>query len=354
MRRFKAPKIKLPQLKTSKLKAPRRTPRIKLPKLSAPKLRAPQIKAPKLRAPQIKAPKLRTPKVKLPGVKAPSVKAPQFLGNLYRDMRDRRLLLPAVALAVALIVVPVALSSSPDDSPAPSTAAVKVGSDTEAATSPAVLAEQLGITDYRKRLEEFKSKDPFRSRFASEPTAEPSAAAADDLAADATGTADTATTASTSTSTSATTSTPSSGGSSGSSHAPQPSDPVLLAFRVDVAIGPPGDVTRRKNVELGKFLPGEGKPMVTFAGATEDLKHALFLITDTVSSVTGDGRCVPGRNDCQLLRLAIDDEARLAYAPEGDRTYKLKLLGIGLEPVEDQSADGAGKQDSMSAVAAQG
>jgi hypothetical protein len=347
MRKFKAPKIKLPQLKTSKLGAPgRRVPRIKLPKLSAPKLPSPRIKGPKL----------RTPKVKLPGVKAPSVKAPQFLGNLYRDMRDRRLLLPALALAIALIIVPVALSSSPDESPAPAPPADTVGSDAEAATSPAVLAEQLGITDYRKRLEEFKSKDPFRSKFASEPSAEPSAAAADDVPSDATSTADTTATASTSVSSSSTTSsTPSSGGSSSTpSHTPQPSEPTLLAFRVDVAVGPPGDVTRRKNVELGKLLPGEGKPMVTFAGATEDLKHALFLTTDAVSSVTGDGRCVPGRNDCSLLRLAVGDEAKLAYAPEGDRTYKLKLLGIGLEPVDTQSADGAGKQGSMPAIAAQG
>jgi hypothetical protein len=352
MRKFKAPKIKLPQLRTSKLGAPRRrVPRIKLPKLSAPKLPSPRIKGPKLRAP-----KLRTPKVKLPGVKAPSVKAPQFLGNLYRDMRDRRLLLPALALAIALIIVPVALSSSPDESPAPPPAADTVGADAEAATSPAVLAEQLGITDYRKRLEEFKSKDPFRSKFASAPPAEPSAAAADGGSSDATSTADTTATASTSTSSSSTTSsTPSSGGSSSTpSNTPQPQEPTLLAFRVDVAIGPPGDVTRRKNVELGKLLPGEGKPMVTFAGATEDLKHALFLTTDAVSSVTGDGRCVPGRSDCSLLRLAVGDEAKLAYAPEGDRTYKLKLLGIGLEPVDTQSADGAGKQGSMPAIAAQG
>ena len=128
----------------------------------------------------------------------------------------------------------------------------------------------------------------------------------------------------------------------------------MYAFRADVGIGLPGDLKRRKSVALGTFLPGEGKPMVAFTGATEDLEHALFLITDDVSSVTGDGRCVPGRSDCKLLRMKVGDEAKLAYAPEGDRIYKLKLFGIGLAPVH---ADGAGKRgggSSPSAVAAQG
>jgi hypothetical protein len=111
---------------------------------------------------------------------------------------------------------------------------------------------------------------------------------------------------------------------------------------------------RRKSVELGSFLPDEGKPIVAFTGATEDLEHALFLITDDVSSVTGGGRCVPGRNDCKLLRMKVGDEAKLAYAPEGDRTYKLKLFGIGLAPV---TAGGAGKRGGdapSTAVAARG
>jgi hypothetical protein len=94
--------------------------------------------------------------------------------------------------------------------------------------------------------------------------------------------------------------------------------------------------------------------MVAFAGATEDLKHALFLITDDVSSVTGDGRCVPGRNDCMLLRLKAGDEAELAYAPEGDRTYELKLYGIDLVPLDAKVAADRGKQSSMTALAAQG
>jgi hypothetical protein len=328
------------------------------------KLNAPEVMK-KLRAPgSLK--KLRTPgslkKLRAPSVRSsrraspsmPSVKAPAFLNNLYRDMRDRKLLLPALALVVALLAVPVVLSSSSTTTAPTSAAPAGASSAQESPTSPAVLAEQLGVTDYRKRLNELSSKNPFRRQFVSPPeagkadsdqTSAPSSTATD------TGTS-TATTTSPSTSATSTSTTSSSG--SPSTTPVQPAEPTLYAFRADVGIGVPGDVKRRKSVQLGTLLPGEGKPMVAFTGATEDRKHALFLITDDVSSVTGDGRCLPGRSDCKLLRMKVGDEAELTYAPEGDRVYKLKLHGISLAPVQ---TDGSGKRGggaSPSAVAAQG
>ena len=96
------------------------------------------------------------------------IPVPPFLNNLYRDMRDRRLLVPALALIVGLIAVPLALSSSSATTPLPP-AAASSGSGHEAATSPAVLTEQPGVTNYRKRLEQIKSKNPFRLHFTSQP-----------------------------------------------------------------------------------------------------------------------------------------------------------------------------------------
>ena len=91
--------------------------------------------------------------------------------------------------------------------------------------------------------------------------------------------------------------------------------------------------------------------MIAFSGATQDLKHALFLLTDDVSSVAGDGRCVPGPDNCRLLRLKVGDEAKLAYGPEGDRTYKLKLFGIALAPADAHAASKQGKRGSPSGAA---
>ena len=46
--------------------------------------------------------------------KRPSVEMPPFANDLYRDLRDRNLLIPVVVLLVALIAVPVLLRSSAD------------------------------------------------------------------------------------------------------------------------------------------------------------------------------------------------------------------------------------------------
>jgi hypothetical protein len=304
---------------------------------------------------------MKIPKIQGPKVRAPKIQPPPFLNNLYRDMRDRRLLLPAVALVVALIAVPMVLSSSSATTPPPpAPAAAASGSGHEAATSPAVLTEELGVTNYRKRLEQIKSKNPFRLHFTSQPKGAKSDTGSSGEASSTTTSSSTATSPTTSSTpiptTPTTSDTPSTSPSdTGGSAPPQkPPEPTLYAFRVNVAFGIPGDVTRREGIKQGKFLPSQTKPMVAFIGGSEDLKHALFLVSDDVSSVSGDGRCVPGRNDCNLLRLTVGDEAKLTYAPEGDRAYKLKLLGIDLAPIKAKAAAKQGKRASLSALVSGG
>ena len=112
-----------------------------------------------MKIPEIKIPKVKMPTLKTSKINAPNVQAPAFLNNLYRDMRDRRLLLPALALIIAVIAVPAALSSS-SATTAPPPAPAAAGLAHEAATSPAVLTEQLGVTDYRKRLDADQEQEP--------------------------------------------------------------------------------------------------------------------------------------------------------------------------------------------------
>jgi len=106
-------------------------------------------------------------KIPTPKFHGPQVRIPPFLNNLYRDMRDRRLLVPALALLVALIAVPVMLKSSPSSSPPSPQASSGTGEAT--ATEPAVVTRQLGVTNYRKRLGALQSKNPFRKHFTSIP-----------------------------------------------------------------------------------------------------------------------------------------------------------------------------------------
>src|SRR5206468_1313297 len=65
------------------------------------------------------------------------IQAPEFLNNLYRDMRDRRLLLPAAALLVCLIAIPQLLSSSSTPAPAAPTVPVTTAGK-QTAAEPAV------------------------------------------------------------------------------------------------------------------------------------------------------------------------------------------------------------------------
>jgi hypothetical protein len=290
-----------------------------------------------------------------------NLQPPQLLTDLYRDLRDRRLLLPALALVVALIAVPMALSSSASPTgTAPVTSPEASVPDTGTAAEAAVLTRQLGVTAYRKRLDRFSSKNPFHQQFTlPEVTSKvEQSSVTEPLTTGVTPSGDGSSTASSTAEPSTSSASP--GGSTDTPPSSEPSggsggstEPTLFVFQADLAIGPPGDLSRRKSVELGKLLPSEAKAMIAFSGATEDMKHALFLITDDVSSVTGDGRCVPGPANCKLLKLKVGDEANLAYEPESDRTYKLKLFGIRLAPA-DAKANKRSKRDSLSAFVAQG
>jgi hypothetical protein len=287
------------------------------------------------------------------------VRPPEFLENLYRDMRDRRLLLPAAALIVALIAVPVLLGSqSSSTAPPPQPGGVNASAS---AATPAVVARQLGITNYRERLEELQSKNPFHQQYT-----EPSAAAA--LNATATGssgsgssttgdTGGTSVTGSTSSvtdssvgaSSSSVSSSPSVGSPSSPPARPRGPKPGfhLYTYRVSVKVGEPGELRDRPEVKRLALLPNKKKPIVSFIGVSEGAEQALFLVSHNVDSVGGDGRCVPGRNSCQYVVMGIGDKANLQYRPDNKR-YNLILTGIHAVEIDDKPpAKVAGKAEPM-------
>lgn len=279
-----------------------------------------------------------------------NVRTPRFLDNLYRDMRDRRLLFPALALLIALIAVPVLLKSSASTPAAPVASVTAEGSE-QTAAEPAVVTAQAGITDYHKRLEWLQSKNPFRSRVPIESTgaqqggSSTSSTSTDTGLGTSTAASTSSSTSSTSGSVSSTTSstTPSSGTGSSSGGSQGNPKPGWYSFRVSVAIGRAGDLTERNNVQRLQFLPGDNRPIVAFIGVSEDGKRAIFMVSDQVSSVRGDGKCVPRRGDCQFLEMKPGDKASFRYEPEGNRTYNLKLREIKLVPAGKIHASVSGK-----------
>ena len=121
-----------------------------------------------VKRPQLQLPKggLRRPKRARSAAKPkrPQVQAPKFVNDLYSDLRDRRLLLPALALLVALVAVPLLLSGSSEPAVPPPVASA-VDAEDAAAVAPAVLAEEVGVRNYRKRLAALRETNPFEQKF---------------------------------------------------------------------------------------------------------------------------------------------------------------------------------------------
>lgn len=260
-----------------------------------------------------------------------------FVKDLYRDLRDRRLLLPAVALLIGVIAVPAVLSTSSSPSPPPPAAA----SGKATAAQPAVLAEEVGIRNFRQRLEQFKTKNPFKQHFRlPEPTSSAlegvpaSGEVAGGSAAEAPSTSATSSSTDTgavSISGSSTTTTPDS--------SPPTTDTVtritrLVTRKVDVKVGPTGNLERLDDVGQLDLLPDQSTPVVAFLGVSDDAKRAAFLVSTDVSAVGGEGSCVPDPGNCQFITMKPGQVAQLDYTPDG-LTYKLKLARIHEVKVSD-------------------
>src|SRR4051794_16139854 len=197
------------------------------------------------------------------------IEPPKFLADLYADLRDRHLLIPAVALVVAILAVPVLLKSSSDPkAPPPPVAHADATS-----IQPAVLAsDQVGVRDYRKRLADLKSKNPFQQQFAAAststtttdttaaattPTTSSSASTASGLSAapSAAGPPSSVTTGSSPPTTFPGGSGPSGDGGNGSPHDTTEVVHQLFTRRIDVKVGPHGDSKLEKGVKPMTILP---------------------------------------------------------------------------------------------------
>jgi hypothetical protein len=270
-----------------------------------------------------------------------TLKPPQILVDVYRDLRDRRLLLPALVLLVAIVAVPVALSSSSEPAAPPPAPAAASGSAKPTAAEAAVLTRELGVSDYRKRLEQFKSKNPFRQHFAlpnitskvqgssvSVPTSSPTSGSTA-TSGGSTSTSSTSTTTTSPTSTSSPTSSTSSPTSSEPSHHRTPKPLTeLVQRRVDVKIGKEGSpLEERDGVKQLTMLPDGTAPVVAFLGTSENGRHAYFLVSTDVSNVSGDGHCLTTTPTCQFVSLQEGQAESLDYTPDSS-TYKLRLLNI--------------------------
>lgn len=284
----------------------------------------------------MKLPKLPTRKPKGSPAGAAGFQPPALVSDVLKDMRDRRLIVPAIALLVAIVAVPVLLSSSPD----PVAPAAPLAPDPEAAAvEPGVFAvQEIGVRDYRERLDALDRTNPFGDRF--EPK-DPAGSAEGAQLAPADMGEPVATTEPSGVSEPAG---PSSGGDAEDTGATPPAPVVeeeryVLVPRVDVEVGIV-DRDRRRTIEgvkAGDLLPEKKTPVAMFLGNKDGNALATFLISRDVSAVNGDGSCKPGKNNCEFLRLKDGDSAYLRFA-DGHR-YVISVKRIYFEHVPDSKSD---------------
>jgi hypothetical protein len=227
------------------------------------------------------------------------IQSPQVLTDLYRDLRDRRLLPLVLVLVVGMVVVPIALSSPASPVPPAPLPQVNAAAKANVPTEPITVANP-GVRDYKQRLSGDSSKDPFVQEFA----APVGGGASDATAAGATTGASTGgDTTAAPTGTSGTTDT--SGGSSG----PQPqTQSKYYYYRLKVRAGQVGsELKLHESVGPLDPLPSKQVPAAQFLGVTLDAgfnaKTAVFLVNFGVSSVDGEGKCTMAGTYCQLLSL---------------------------------------------------
>ena len=288
-----------------------------------------------------------------PDLKMPDLKVPQFAADVYYDLRDRRLL-PLVALVViAIAAVPFLLGGDAEVEPSP----VNEPGGPSAATTETrltVVPDTPGLRDYRKRLQARTRTDPFKQRYTGLPEeaqlksveVTPSGGSVGSSSVESVPDA-----GSNGAATGATPPVPSPGGSAGAgSDDDDLKDGHLYGFRPDLRFGMAGSGQLKlyRELPLGSLLP-ETKPVLLFVGVTQNGKRALFSVVSEVIQVRGDGDCVGGSSNCQILSMQAGQAVTLVTAQPG-RSFRLKLEQIEFVelPMPRETEQASGPRDELS------
>lgn len=293
-------------------------------------------------------------RLKGPELKMPTLKVPAFFGDLYHDLRDRRLL-PLIALVlVAIVATPILLGQSSETAPRPAAggggpfATLKEARDRGARLT--VVQATPGLRDYRKRLRDRSPTDPFRS------TAAKADLSGAQLGGGAEGgsTSSSATTKSTSTTvketsttktTESTTASNGSGGGvsgAGSESSGNSSHGTLYTWAADLTIvhssgneaegNKQSDPPMKLESVLGPTtLPSEKIQVVTYLGRSPKTHRAVFLVSPQVTGVFGEGKCAAGTGSCQLIELETGFPEVFEYG-EGTDRYTVKVTKLEAVP----------------------
>jgi hypothetical protein len=255
-----------------------------------------------------------------------------FLGDLLQDLRERRLLPVAILLVVAIVAIPVVLTQSATEPPAPVQAA-----DVDETGGAAVLqadTADAASSSTGSSLSSFGSKDPFAppkaiTKAGTATAAEASAAGAG-AAGGGTAPADGGGTA---------------GGGDGGT-APGTTEPDVpptkttqYQYVADVTFWNGNNRREIRGLRKLDMLPNQASPVLIFMGTTGNGGNAVFLVDSTLSAA-GEGRCVPSRGNCAFVH--IGPGAEHTFTTEDGDSYRLRVDEIRRVKLSAGSADADG------------
>ncbi|HEY2478128.1 MAG TPA: hypothetical protein VGI17_05310 [Solirubrobacterales bacterium] len=308
------------------------------------------------------------PELKLPDFR--SIRVPSFVEDLYYDLKERRLL-PLVALGiVAIIAVPFLLSGGSDKPEA--TAPVPRGGTvtaSDARGSLTVVRANPGLRDYRKRLHR-KAADPFKQHFTAPQLAGTKLGTGENESPTVSGSTTSSSTSRRieSTQSSVTTKTiresngtvtgesetttpkpqgqPGSGTSEGRTEGntgTEGGESRWFAFAIDVQVKtavtlPDGTVETGEPVTLSELhapapIPTEKTPVVAYIGANFKSGKFVLMVSEEVTSIFGEGKCVMGTQTCQLLEIETGMPETFVYGPSAER-FKITITNVKRVPIE--------------------
>jgi hypothetical protein len=249
-------------------------------------------------------------------------KLQKFFGDVVYDLRNRGLLPVVVLLLIAMVAIPVVISRGGSSS-GPSLQPTGATAETVPEAQQAVVSYSPGVREYKKRLQGLDAKDPFQQQFAEAAAAAGQLTGLEVGTTGATGTTGTSVSPSTGSGTVTNT-----GSTTGTKKKKKKKSSGSYTYQTDLAAGESsGTLTPFANVAPMTTLPSSTAPVLIYFGNTADNLSSLFLVSNKVTQVAGQGVCLPNPDDCALLSLTAGQTEDLAYAGDG-KTYRVQVVQI--------------------------
>lgn len=259
-------------------------------------------------------------------------KMQKFASDVVYDMRSRNLLPLAVLLVVAILATPFLVGGSGSDpvaTPSSSIPAAAAAKPAPEAMS-AVVAYEPGLRDYKRRLAELNPSNPFRQQFAAQ--ADAASEALGEGAGFEVSTVDTSTGGGSGSSVPSGGSGGGGSGGGGNGGGDKPKAPEAktktkyVSYETDVMVGESaGVLERRDRIPMYSYMPSDLVPALSYMGIAGNGAQAVFLVSQDVTDIGGDGTCFPDASNCQLLGLNAGQFADLIY---GGTSYRIQVVRI--------------------------